>query len=64
MNSYSVRKNYKKIDRAAINNIIKADIHIAKNLDLADRISTTAERESFITSKTIKRTLKTNRHAD
>ena len=32
---------------AAINNIIKADIHIAKKLDLADRINTTAERESF-----------------
>ena len=47
----SVRKNYKKTDRAAINNIIKADIHIAKNLDLADRINTTAKRESFITLK-------------
>ena len=43
----SVRKNYKKTDRAAINDIIKTDIHIAKNLDLADRINTTAERESF-----------------
>ena len=47
----SVRKNYKKTDTAAINNIIKADIHVAKNLDLADRIKTTAERESFITLK-------------
>ena len=40
----SVHKNYKKTNRAAINNIIKADINIAKNLDLVDRINTTAER--------------------
>ena len=42
---------YKKTDRPAINNITKTDIHLAKNLDLADRINTTAERESFITLK-------------
>ena len=54
----SVRKNYKKTDRAAINNIIKADIHIAKNLDLADHINTTAERESFITLKDHKENFK------
>ena len=47
----SIHKNYKKTDRAAINNIIKADIHIAKKLDLLDRINTTTERESFITLK-------------
>ena len=47
----SIHKNYKKTDKSAINNIIKADIHIAKKLDLADRINTTAERESFITLK-------------
>ena len=54
----SVLKNYKKTDRAAIYNIIKADIHIAKNLDLADRINTTAERESFITLKDHKENFK------
>ena len=54
----SVRKNYKKTDRAAINDIIKTDIHIAKNLDLADRINTTAERESFITLKDHKENFK------
>ena len=54
----SVRKNYKKTDRAAINDIIIADIHIAKNLDLADRINTTAERESFITLKDHKENFK------
>ena len=42
----SIHKNYKKIDRAAINNIIKIDIHIAKKLDLVDRINTTSKRES------------------
>ena len=47
----SIHKNYKKTDRSAINNITKTDIHIAKKLDLADRIDTTAERESFITLK-------------
>ena len=40
----SIHKNYRKKDRAAINNKIKVDIHIAKKLDLADRINTTAER--------------------
>ena len=54
----SVRKNYKKTDRAAINNIIKADIHIAKNLDLADRINTAAERESSIILKDHKENFK------
>ena len=54
----SIHKNYKKTDRAAINNIIKADIHIAKNLDLAGRINTTAERESFITLKDHKENFK------
>ena len=53
INNYwrNLHKNYKKTDRAAINinNIIKADIHTAKKLDLADRINTAAERESFIT---------------
>ena len=53
----SVRKNYKKTYRAAIN-IIKVDIHIAKNLDLADRINTTAEIESFITLKDYKENFK------
>ena len=38
----SIHKNYKKTDRAAVNNIIKADIHMGKKLDLADRINTTA----------------------
>ena len=48
----SIHKNYKKTDRSAINNITKTDIHIAKKkTDLADRINTTAERESFITLK-------------
>ena len=47
----SIHKNYKKTDRAAINNIIKADIHIAKKLDLADHNNVAAERESFITLK-------------
>ena len=47
----SIHKNYKKTDRSAINNIIKADLHIAKELYLADRINTTAERETFITLK-------------
>ena len=41
-----------------MDNIIKADIHIAKNLDLADRINTTAERESFITLKDHKENFK------
>ena len=54
----SVRKNYDKADRVAINDIIKADIHIAKNLDLAYRINTTAERESFITLKDYKENFK------
>ena len=29
----SIHKNYKKTDGAAINNIIKANIHIAKKID-------------------------------
>ena len=47
----SIHKNYEKTDRSAINNIIKADIHIAKKLDLADLIDTFAETEPFITLK-------------
>ena len=39
----SIHENYKKTDRAAIN-ISKVDIHIAKKLDFADRINTTAEK--------------------
>ena len=54
----SIHRNYKKTDRSAINNITKAVIHIVKNLDLADRINTTAERESFITLKDHKENLK------
>ena len=54
----SVHKNYKKTDRAAINNIIKAEKHITKNLDLADCINTTAQRESFITLKDHKENIK------
>ena len=53
-----MHKDYKKTDRAAINNIIKAYIHIAKNLDLGDRINTAVERESFVTLKAINITLK------
>ena len=47
----NIHKNYKKTDRATFNNIIKAEIHIAKKLDLADRINITSEIESFITLK-------------
>ena len=54
----SIHKNYKKTDRSAINNITKTDIHIAKKLDFADRINTTAERESFITLKDHKENFK------
>ena len=52
---------YVKITRkqiAAIINIIKANIHISKNLDLADRINTNAERESFIILKDHKENFK------
>ena len=55
----SIHKNYKNTDRSAINNTIKkTDIHIAKKLDLADSINTTAERESFITLKDHKENFK------
>ena len=54
----STHKNYKKTDRSALNNISKTDIHIAKKLDLADRINTTTERDSFITLKDHKENFK------
>ena len=54
----SIHKNYEKTDGSAINNIIKADTHIAKKLNLSDRINTTAERESFITLKDQKENFK------
>ena len=54
----SIYKNYKKTDRSAISNITKTDIHIAKKLDLADRINTTAEREPFKTLKNHKENFK------
>ena len=54
----SIHKNYKKTDRSALNNRTKTDIHIAKKLDLADRINTTSERESFITLKDHKENFK------
>ena len=56
------RNLYIRITRLQIDQqltiITKTDIHIAKKLDLADRINTTAERESFITLKDHKENFK------
>ena len=48
----SIHKSYRRMDRATIAEKTRTDVNIAKKkLDLADRISTTAERESFVTLK-------------
>ena len=47
----SIYKSYRRMDRATIAETTRTDVNIAKQLDLADRISTTAERESFVTLK-------------
>ena len=47
----SIHKSYRRMDSATIAETTRTDVNIAKQLDLADRISTTAERESFVTLK-------------